>query len=253
MGAGNRPHTGMAVLPPIFTDPTLEAVDRAAEAMAAAEPPRDYLGASVIGDPCDRKLWYSFTNARRKPFAAATLRRFEDGHRTEDLVIERLRRVPGVELWTRQDDGGQIGGKLLDGRFGWHVDGVILGLLQAPKTPHVLEVKCTAEKKFKEFVVLVERLGEKQALKAWNLVYHAQAVVYMELLDLTRHYTVVASAGGRDMASCRTEADPVYARALLAKAERIVGATAPPARLSERPEFFACKWCDFHATCHQPC
>ena len=158
--------------------------------------------------------------------------------------------MPGVEVWDRAEDGGQIGGKLFNGRFGWHVDGVILGLHQAPKTPHVLEVKATAEKKFKEFTGMVDKLGEKSALRAWNPVYHAQAVVYMELLDLTRHYTVVASAGGREMASCRTEADPDYARALLAKAERIIGATEAPARLSERSEFFQCKWCSYRRVCH---
>ncbi len=240
----------MALLPEIFTDPTLEAINRITEDKSAAEPPRDYLGASVIGDECSRKLWYSFNNYPRKPFDAATLRRFEDGHRTEALVIERLRQVPGIELWDRHDDGGQIGGKLFAGKFGWHVDGVILGLLQSPKTPHVLEVKATAEKKFKEFTVLVDKLGEKAALRAWNPVYYAQAVVYMYLLDLNRHYTVVASAGGRDMASCRTEANHEMAKALLAKAERIIGATEAPARLSERPEFFQCKWCDFRKTCH---
>ena len=241
----------MAVLPELFKDPTLAELDRLTQERAAAEPRRDYLGASVIGHECDRFLWYSVRpEIPRRPFTADTLRRFEDGHRTETLVIDRLRTVPGVEVWDRAADGGQIGGKLLAGRFGWHVDGVILGLYQAPKTPHVLEVKATGEKKFKEFQGHVERLGEKAALRAWNPVYHAQAVVYMELLDLTRHYAVVASAGGRDMASCRTDADPTYARALLAKAERILTAAAPPGRLSERPEFYKCRWCDFRDACH---
>ena len=240
----------MALLPDTYSDPTLAEIDRITEAEAAAQPPRDYLGASIIGEECDRKLWYSFNNAPRKPFDATTLRRFEDGHRTEALVIRRLRRVPGVELWDRHEDGGQIGGKLFAGRFGWHVDGVILGLLQAPKTPHVLEVKATAEKKLKEFKQAVDAVGEKAALQEWNPVYFAQAIVYMYLLDLERHYTVVASAGGREMASCRTEGNSLMARALLAKAERIVSAVEPPARISERPEWFACRFCDFHKTCH---
>lgn len=241
----------MALLPEIFKDPTLAEIDRITESAAAAEPRRDYLGASVIGHECDRYLWYSIRpDIPRRPFDALSLRRFEDGHRTEALIIERLRTVPGVEVWDRAEDGEQIGGKLFDGRFGWHVDGVILGLLQAPKTPHVLEVKASGEKKFKEFKDAVDRLGEKQALNAWNPVYYAQAVVYMYLLDLTRHYTVVASAGGRDMASCRTEANTEMAKALLAKAERILGANEPPARISERAEFFKCRWCDYREACH---
>lgn len=242
----------MALLPDIWGDPTLREIDRIAEEKAAVEPRREYLGASIIGHECSRYLWYSIRpEVPRRPFDADTLRRFEDGHKVETLVIERLRGVPGVQVWDRDEaTGGQIGGKLFDGRFGWHVDGVILGLLQSPRTPHVLEVKATGDKKFKEFEVIVQKLGEKAALKEWNPIYHAQAVIYMELLDLTRHYTVVASAGGRKMASCRTEAEPDYARALLGKAERIIGAKNPPARLSESREFYKCKWCDYKEVCH---
>lgn len=239
----------MALLPDIFSDPTLDAIDRLALEQAAAQPRRDYLGASAIGGECDRNLWYSLRpEIPRKPDDALSLRRFEDGHRTEALVIQRLRAVPGVQVWDRHADGGQIGGKLFAGRFGWHVDGVILGLLQAPRTSHVLEIKCTDE--LKDFVRLRDKLGEKQALQAWNPSYYAQAVIYMHLLDLDRHYTVVASPGGRRMASCRTEANHEMAKALLGKAERILGASEPPTRISQRPEFFKCCWCAYRKPCH---
>lgn len=239
----------MATLPDMG-DPTLMALDRVIEAEAALEPPRDYLGASIIGEQCERKLYYSFNNAPRKPFNAATLYRFTDGHRTEDLIIERLRKVPGLEVWDRQDDGGQIGGKLLDGKFGWHVDGIVRGLYQAPKTAHLLEVKCVNLKKFEELKKLKITQGEKQALQIWDMVYYAQQILYMELLDLTRAYMIVATPGGREMISCRTNANPIMAKALLEKARRIIDATSEPMRISNDRSFFKCKWCDFSDTCH---
>lgn len=232
-------------------DPTLAAIDRIMEAKAAAEPPRDYLGSSIIGEECSRKLWYGYTNAPRKPFNAATLRRFECGHRGEDIMAERLRSVPGIELWTVDEaTGGQIGGKLFNGRFGWHADGVILGLLQAPLTPHIWEHKQVNEKKFAELKKLKEKHGEKAAFEQWDYTYYAQGVLYMELLDLTRHYLTVSTPGGRDYTSCRTNADPRLAKALLAKAERIVNATSEPERMSDNPSHFKCRMCDFREVCH---
>ncbi|WP_152051805.1 hypothetical protein [Tautonia marina] len=242
----------MALIPEVC-DPTLAAIDRELERRKALEPRRSYLGASAIGDECERKLWYSIRpEVPRKPFNAASIKRFDDGHRGEAIMAERLRMVPGVELWTEDDQtGGQIGGTLFEGRFGWHVDGVIRGLLQSPETPHVWEHKQVGQKKFDEFGKLKSSLGEKLTLQAWDPVYYAQAVVYMELLDLTRHFLTVCTPGGRDHNACRTEANPTMARALLAKAQRILSAGSPPARLSERPEYFKCKMCDFHEACHQ--
>ncbi|WP_435008009.1 hypothetical protein P12x_005276 [Tundrisphaera lichenicola] len=241
----------MALIPEVV-DPTLAAIDRELERRAALAPRRSYLGASAIGEECERKLWYSIRpEVPRLPFNAASLKRFEDGHRGEAVMAERLRMVPGVELWTEDEQtGGQIGGTLFDGRFGWHVDGVIRGLLQAPGTSHVWEHKQVGQKKYDELRKLKATVGEKASLAAWDPVYYAQSVLYMELLDLNRHYLTVSTPGGREFDSCRTEANPVMAKALLAKAQRILSAASPPARLSERPEFFKCKWCDFRDACH---
>jgi hypothetical protein len=241
----------MALIPETV-DPTLAAIDRELERRAALEPRRSYLGASALGDECERKLWYSIRpEVPRIPFNAASLKRFEDGHHGEAVMANRLRMVPGIELWTLDDKtGGQIGGTLYDGQFGWHVDGVIRGLLQAPETPHVWEHKQVGQKKYDELRKLKSTLGEKAALAAWDPVYYAQGVLYLELLDLTRHYLTAGTPGGRDFISCRTEANSVMAKALISKAGRVLAAKEPPSRLSERPEYFKCRWCDFREACH---
>lgn len=243
----------MAKLPnPDETDPTLEAADRALEAEASKEQSRHYLGMSSIGEPCARKLWYRFRWAARESFDAATLKRFEDGHRTESLVIERLRRVPGITLVDADPvTGRQIGHTDVDGHFRGHMDGDILGILQAPKTPHVLEVKCTSEKKFVELKRIVHDYGQKAALRKWNPVYYAQGVLYMYYAGYPRHYTVVATPGGRDWTGIRTEADTPYALELIAKAERIVRAQTPPVRLSATPDHVECRYCAFSGICHE--
>ena len=48
----------MGNLPDLTVDPTLEAMRAVTEAEAAKESPRRYLGASSLGDRCERRLYY---------------------------------------------------------------------------------------------------------------------------------------------------------------------------------------------------
>jgi len=240
----------MAALPVIDRDPTLDCMASAIESEAAAALPRPYLGMSSIGNECARQLWYQFRFFDVSRFDAATLARFDDGHRSEDIVADRLRKVSGIELTTHKPDGKQIGFTDIGGHFRGHMDGLITGLLQAPKTTHVWEHKCTNEAKFKKLNDLKAKAGEKEALEQWDEVYYAQAVLYMYYAELDRHYLTVTTAGSREITSCRTEADVFKARELIAKAETIISAEQAPAKLSKDPSFFKCKWCPFSEICH---
>ncbi len=93
--------------------------------------------------------------------------------------------------------------------------------------------------------------GEQGALAAWDAVYHAQAIIYMHLLNLSRHYLTCATPGGRHTVSVRTHADSATAETLLAKAHRIITSPEPPARISDRPDWYQCQWCNHRDLCHQ--
>jgi hypothetical protein len=242
----------VAKLPnPDERDPTLEAADRALEARAASDRPRPYLGASSIGDPCSRKLWYRFRWAAKERFDAATLKRFADGHASEAVQAVRLRLVEGVTLVTIDpESGGQIGFRDLDGHYGGHADGMILGIHEAPKTWHVWEHKSVNEKSLNELRRIRRESGQKAALRRWKPEYWAQAQQYMHYLGASRHYLTASSPGCRDAVSVRTDADPASALELRAKAERIIRADAPPVKLSETPDRMECRWCTFTAVCH---
>lgn len=234
----------------LHDDPTLLAADAALEAQAALEAPRTYLGMSQIGDSCSRKLWYSHRWAKREKFDAITLKRFADGHRTEALIIDRLNLIEGLEL-VSMDGANQIRVTDHDGHFSGHLDGTITGILQAPKAPHVFEVKCVGDKNFAKFKKCVTDLGEKKALQAFNETYYAQGQAYMHYMGYKRHYIVVATAGGRDWASARTEYDPAYAMKLVAKAKRIISSDAPLDKISKDPAWWECRFCTFSDICHK--
>lgn len=236
----------MVSIPPIG-DPTLEAADKALE---SAQPPRfrAYLGMSAIGGKCSRALWYGFRWAMRPAFDAATLKRFDDGHRSEDVVIARLRLTPGLEVQDRDVAGQQFGFTDFGGHFRGHMDGAVFGLKQAPATWHVLEVKCS--EKWGDLDKSKSKVGEKGALFDWNATYYGQAVLYMHYAGLDRHYIVAASPGARRWTSARTDADPAHAQVLRLKAERIIFSDRAPERIGA-PESFDCRWCDFQHLCHR--
>ena len=241
----------MATIPTAEQDPTLQAID-AAMVRRSAEDARPYLGASSIGQPCSRRLWYVFRWACVEQFDAATLYRFEDGHRTEDLLAARLRMVPGVQLHTLDPRSGkQFAVEECAGHFRGHLDGAVLGLLQAPKTWSVWEAKAVGDDKLAKLRKAKAEHGEKAALAAWDGIYYAQAIIYMHLTGMTRHYLTASSPGGRVTESVRTNEDKAEAARLIDKARRIVESPTPPAGISDDPAFYQCKFCPAANVCHR--
>lgn len=210
---------------------------------------RGYLGASSIGKNCNRELWYWFRWALPGGgFSVETIKAFEDGHIGESVMAERLRMVPGLQLWTTDEDSGQFGFSL-HGHFAGHIDGVVKGLLQSPKKPHIWEHKQVGEKKFNKLLELAKK-DESKALKKWDKIYYAQAQVYMHAFNIKAHYLTCSTPGGRDTISCITKYNKKDAESLIAKALDIIESPAPPLRISSNPDYFECRWCNFLHVCH---
>lgn len=235
----------MALIP-IRKDQLLQEIDKKLEEKTNSEPKRTYIGASSIGDDCSRKLWYRYHTDIKEMFSADTIRKFNDGHRSEDVMAEHLRMVDGVELYTHKEDGTQYGFK--DGLFAGNYDGIIRYLPISSKW-HIWEHKSVNEKKF-EKLISFKNANEKTALRNWDSVYYAQAVVYMHYEGLERHYLTASTAGMRDYTSVRTDADPAYAQVLIHKARRIGTLKTPPERIGNK-DFYKCKWCFFNEMCHE--
>ena len=78
----------------------------------------------------------------------------------------------------------------------------------------------------------------------------AQMQVYMHLTGLTRAMYVAVCKDTDDLHIERVRADGDAAERLLAKAGRVIDAARPPARISEDPAWFECRFCDHHELCH---
>lgn len=208
------------------------------------ERPRAYLGASAIGRECERELWFGFRwcGTAKQPWSGRMLRLFNRGHREEPVFTEELR---GIGCDVRDVDPGtgeQFRFKAVGGHFGCGLDGVALGVPEAPKTWHLLEYKTAGAK---PFAVL-----KKDGVAKAKPEHFAQMQVNMKLSDLTRALYLVVNKDTDELYSERVRFDEVEATRALAKAERIIYSPEPLSRLSEDPSFWKCKGCAMASVCH---
>lgn len=202
---------------------------------------RPHLGASIIGEPCERKLWLTFRWAKKQAWEGRMLRLFDDGKRAEARFVQELRGI-GCEVWETDEAGQQFRVSEHGGHFGGSVDAVLQGVPEAPKTVHVGEFKTSNDKAFKELV--------KKGVKDAKPMHHAQMQVYMGLLELERALYLVENKNDSSVYTERVEFDAAEFNRLMAKARRIIEATEPPPRIADKSEDMACKWCHFAPLCH---
>lgn len=223
-----------------MTTPTVAAIYRAYE--SASDSHRPHLGASEIGKPCARALWYGFHHATARKFDGRMLRLFERGQREEPVLIKNLRDI-GLTVWdTDPETGRQFGFSTFGGHFAGSCDGVAKGFEEDPNTPMVLEFKTSSDKLFK---VLAADGVEKAKPE-----HFLQMQVYMSALDLSRAYYLAVNKDTDEIYGEIVAFSPVHARQMFEKAERIIFAEEPPAKLSDDPAFWQCKFCDHWDVCH---
>lgn len=230
----------MAPLPPPPT-PTLDAI-YAAYVADAGDGFRDHLGASIIGKDCERALWYGFRWVTRVSFPGRMLRLFDTGNREEERLVRDLRRTGATVLDTDPDTGRQWRVSAHGGHFGGSLDAVAIGLLEAPRTWHVLEFKTHGAKSFAD----LKRHGVRQSKPQ----HHAQMQVYMHLTGITRAMYLAVCKDTDEIHIERIRADCDAGERLLARARRIIDAPRPPARISDDPTWWQCRLCEHHELCH---
>jgi CRISPR/Cas system-associated exonuclease Cas4 (RecB family) len=241
----------MAAIPTAVVDPVADAIFAHYKAKYGAETPRPYLGASAIGKPCLRQHWYSFRWSKPAEFSGRLYRVFQSGHLQEPRVYADLRAIGCTVYDTDPATGRQFGwseGSTND-HFRGNADGIVLGLPQAPKTPHILEIKTASDKYFREM--------EKSGVKKAKPEHWAQMQMYMKWsIDqfkedgCTRAIYIVVNKDNDDIYTERLEFDKEEAQGIIDKALAIIEATEPPVGISTDPSWYECKFCDYHSICH---
>ncbi len=233
-------------------------VDAALEAERSATPARDYLGASRLGQPCERALQFEFAQVPKDEgaeFSGQVLRIFEIGHRLEDLAIRWLG-AAGLDLYARKGnrpDGEQFGFSVAGGRIRGHVDGIIaaapaaLGL----RTPALWECKTMNAKNWRETVAKGVTLAKP--------VYAAQIALYQAYMEAAvpgiSANPALFTAINKDTAELHHELVPFdagLAQRMSDRGVRILRATDAGEllpRIAASRVFHECRFCPFAERC----
>lgn len=210
---------------------------------------RQYLGASRVGEPCERRLAYEYHGTDKDEgadFKGKTLRIFDMGHDGEERVAQYLK-LAGFELQTHGPDGKQIGMSDAGGKFKGHLDGVIHSgpAIKGLKYPMLWENKALGDKSWSDVV--------KKGIKASKPVYYAQVQIYMAYHDLE---SCLFTCLNRDTGDIHVEVITLVVRDAqdyIDKAVRIVSSANPEemGKIAKDPSSFACKFCDYQRRCHE--
>ena len=204
---------------------------------------RAHLGASLIGDECQRKIWYSFRWWHLSRFSGRMLRLFRRGHQEELNVASDLELIEGVRVvMVDPVTGSQF--NLRDPElpaFGGSMDGKIYGWI--PDTWLGLEVKTMNNSNFKA----VENKGVKRAQPR----HYIQSQTYLSLCP---------DLAGMLYVAVKKESDHIYTEVIepdldaqieaRETARYILSTDEPPTRLSGNPSWYACKTCQAKEVCH---
>lgn len=211
------------------------------------EAPRNYLGASAIGEPCARRLQYELQGAPKDDeFSAKTLRIFHRGHKGEEWMIEWIRNA-GFDLRTEKA-GKQFGFSDCEDRFKGHIDGVFVDGPPGFKYPCLWECKVLGSKGYNSLV--------KHGVAKAYPKYAAQVAVYQAYMQLAEN-PAIFTALNADTMEIHVELVPfdlTLAQENIDKAARILtafdhGETMP--RAADDPESFTCRFCPFRGVCWQ--
>lgn len=203
------------------------------------------ISVSTLAEECDRKLFYDFRWASpQEKIPGRTLRIFETGNIEESRWIENLRMI-GCEVVDRDERGNQIMVEACGGHVRGYLDSEILGLPEAPTTIHVGEIKSHNSKSFAKLL--------KEGVQKSKPLHYGQIQTYMYQRGRDRGIYLAVNKDTDELYAERVKLDVEFVIRLLARAQRIIDSSEPPAKLHEDPTHkmaFACGWCKHRGICH---
>lgn len=234
-------------------------IEEAIDAFIASDPPEDhhitipprsgkrnYLGLSGLGDECARAVWYGYRECVKKTFPMRLHRLFRRGDREEFVFVWLLRGI-GFTVHEKDAEGKQFKVTDFEGHLSGHMDGVgeaprKFWIRGSKQVPFLLEFKTYNDKRFNEL--------KKRGVRKSDPKYYGQMQGYMGYENLTGALFCAVNKNDDHLyfewvPFKRSEFD-----SLKDKAEMLINAQTPPARISSTPSDFRCRYCDFKGVCH---
>ncbi len=215
---------------------------------------RGYLGASELGNQCNRSIQLGYVGAPQdSQLTARTQRIFDRGHWGEAYMARLLNRS-GFSINTTDRRGKQFMFSDMDGKFQGHVDGLIFQapagfpLQPVPTNEAIWENKVVGQKSFRQIL--------KGDLKTTKPEYYTQILIYQGYLGKT-DFPALFTALNADTMEIYAELVPFDVRACQAEIDRaamILNAVKHKElmpRVSEEQIAPACLFCKFKSACKE--
>lgn len=248
---------------PVVTEPTKQQMAVAIQSMIdiasidiySEDKPRTHLGASVIGEDCAAKTWFSFRWARFGSYPGRLLRLFNTGHEEEKRFLTWFRAI-GFEVFDFDPStnkqfritacGGHFGGSLDAGaiyRGSQYNNEFTRTLASIIGMPVLLEFKTHNRKQFDKL--------KKHRVKVTHHKHFVQMSTYGAFYGLRFGIYAAYCKDNDELHIEVLELDWQLAGDSVRKATEIITATSVPARISLDPTYFECKaMCSFVDVCH---
>ncbi len=209
----------------------------------ANEPKRNYIGASAIGHPCSRKIWYEFNGYDGEPISEKLRFTFDIGKAIETIITDYLKFHPCISF-------SQPHECVTIDKFKGSSDAIILFKIFTTENGSegtlvkkvILEIKTANNASFNKF--------KKDGLKVWNEQYYAQCQSYMGMSDIHQCILLAINKDTSEMREEWIEYDDIYYQMLKQKAKDIIEAKEAPRRINNSPLFYICHMCKFKNICH---
>ena len=251
---------------------------------------RNHLGASEVGEPCWRQLWYKFRWVKLERFDGRMMRLFNVGHSSEPRFVTYLRGI-GFEVreysqqlwysealneykaldWDADLSGGTGSFEPVDDPFhvaraaklgiqikqyrilgaNGHYGGSLDGLCKAPARYELSEdIILSLSFKTNNTGQGYDKVS-KEALSKAKPKHWAQECQYGYKMGIRYCIYMIENKNDSDITFKVIELDWNYGRQLEDKATQIINSKEPPPRISENPSMFDCKFCTFAGICHR--
>lgn len=203
---------------------------------------RSHLGWSVIGNECERYLYYHFRWFKQEKHSARMLELFALGHE-EEKKIRQLMRNCGAQFLDKVDETGeQLRVSDLGGHFGGSCDGVFIWPAIGITLPTLLE--CKTQKDGSDF----RKLYTHELVVA-NQHHYAQASGYGQGFNINFALYVCRNKNNSELYIEIVDLDFKNAERHREKAFKIINATEPPKRISNKKNFYKCNMCSMQELC----
>lgn len=220
--------------------PNQNLIEQAVEHSYSIDAPlRPYLGYSIFANPCANYLWHTFRWTYKVQISPRVQRLFNRGHQEEPIIVADLERA-GMPCRNVTQNQIEVVGFM--GHLKGHPDGDIINVPGAEKTEHNLEMKTAKDKKFKEFV--------KFGVQRSNPQYYGQSLAYMHHKKQTRTLFVITNKDTDYRHYERLHHDEEEFQRLEERACDIILSPVPMKKISERPEWHVCRYCNAANVCH---